>query len=161
MDLKTLKQQLDQAKADMQTHGRKAFLDCVQGFFVANPMAESVRWYQYTPYFNDGEPCEFTVGKVRLKILDSGTDWDICDAEELRRRADTNANRQDAAKHVWAIPADQLRILTQEENQLLLGFRELASSVESNEDLLEIVFGDHAKITVTREQVTIEEFDHD
>ena len=29
-------------------------------FFKANPYVGSVIWTQYTPYFNDGEPCEFS-----------------------------------------------------------------------------------------------------
>jgi hypothetical protein len=30
----------------------------------------AVRWYQYTPYFNDGEPCEFGLARLEVSFDD-------------------------------------------------------------------------------------------
>lgn len=40
-----------------------------------------LKWYQYVPYFNDGDTCEFTVGTVR--VADSRASEDDEGAEEL------------------------------------------------------------------------------
>lgn len=39
-----------------------AVLDCEQ--------VEAVRWHQYIPSFNDGDPCTFTLGEVYVKLVD-------------------------------------------------------------------------------------------
>jgi hypothetical protein len=44
-------------------------------YFEANPEVEAVKWAQYTPYFNDGEPCEFTVHDPETKLVGDG-DYD-------------------------------------------------------------------------------------
>lgn len=40
------------------------FNKMVQELFIKYPELNSFSWTQYTPYFNDGEPCEFGVHEV-------------------------------------------------------------------------------------------------
>ena len=47
-----------------------AAIDAVLAF----PEIDSIRWDQYTPYFNDGEPCEFGSYEPRFRL--TGTDED-------------------------------------------------------------------------------------
>lgn len=35
---------------------------------VNDPRIEAVRWVQYTPYFNDGEPCVFSISEYHFAI---------------------------------------------------------------------------------------------
>jgi len=35
---------------------------------LAVPGVAAVGWNQYTPYFNDGEPCEFSIGSVAVRL---------------------------------------------------------------------------------------------
>lgn len=35
-----------------------------------DPTIHSIGWYQYTPYFNDGEPCTFSVGEPWFRTVD-------------------------------------------------------------------------------------------
>ncbi|MBM4707887.1 hypothetical protein GS982_01575 [Rhodococcus hoagii] len=44
------------------------FLDALDALF-AFPEVEAVRWEQYTPYFNDGDACEFGIREVRIKFV--------------------------------------------------------------------------------------------
>ena len=32
------------------------------------PALKAIRWNQYTPYFNDGDPCTFSVGEVMFLV---------------------------------------------------------------------------------------------
>jgi hypothetical protein len=47
-----------------------AILDQVfEEFFKETPEVEKVFWTQFSPYFNDGEPCEFSVHDIELKLF--------------------------------------------------------------------------------------------
>lgn len=70
MDFKALEENFKQLNAQMEA-ARKEMqekstgfveLACKQ-FFDACPEVEAVTWTQYTPYFNDGETCEFSVNE--------------------------------------------------------------------------------------------------
>src|SRR6478736_1430716 len=48
--------------------GAQEFLAAIDKV-LALPNVDSLRWRQYTPYFNDGEPCEFDVHEVGAKVV--------------------------------------------------------------------------------------------
>lgn len=50
------KREYDEA---IRRDGEKAFKEFLKEWFEKNPEVYGVKWRQYTPYFNDGEPCEF------------------------------------------------------------------------------------------------------
>jgi hypothetical protein len=52
---------LKAAQKEMQGHARPLIQASADAFFAVCPEIESVHWVQYTPYFNDGETCEFSV----------------------------------------------------------------------------------------------------
>lgn len=39
----------------------KAFSSCLSEFWESNPTITSISWLQYSPSFNDGDPCVFAV----------------------------------------------------------------------------------------------------
>jgi len=41
-----------------------SFGEALKAFFEATPEVQSVFWTQYTPYFNDGDSCYFSVGDI-------------------------------------------------------------------------------------------------
>lgn len=52
--------------------GAEEFLPLLDAVLAAG--VESVKWHQYTPSFNDGEPCEFTVGEFRVRPINADED---------------------------------------------------------------------------------------
>jgi hypothetical protein len=62
--------------------GAKEFLAAIDSLF-AFAFVEAVGWTQYTPYFNDGEPCEFGIHEVGVKIAGVGPDLEDEDAYGL------------------------------------------------------------------------------
>jgi hypothetical protein len=63
----------------IETEGKAALKEEFTAFFRDNPKITAVRWRQYTPYFNDGDPCTFGVGEFTYKIdgkLDDGGDYE-------------------------------------------------------------------------------------
>lgn len=48
-------------RENYKTELKKVFQEGAQKLFDDLPELESFSWTQYTPYFNDGDPCEFDV----------------------------------------------------------------------------------------------------
>ncbi len=57
-----LNKQIQEARAQMQAASRSLIDAAAQEMFSVAPEIERVFWAQYTPYFNDGESCTFSVG---------------------------------------------------------------------------------------------------
>jgi hypothetical protein len=55
-----LKAKIAEAKKQMEETAKTAFTDMAKEFFANNPTVLAFGWTQYTPYWNDGEPCEFS-----------------------------------------------------------------------------------------------------
>ena len=127
-----LKQKLADLRTEMQTVAKKYFQDNAKGLFATHSILERFAWTQYTPYFNDGDPCEFS----------AHVDYpEVNDDEEFFYYSDSKKK-----------PTDPFTVAGLAVVEFLKAF--------SGDDLEEM-FGDHCKVTVTREGVEVEEYDHD
>lgn len=121
---------LEKAKAQLQP----ALLDV----FNKHPEIVAFGWTQYTPYFNDGDTCEFSVGDLyvtkdaEVAEEDSLWDWD------------------GVYRTMGGYSEDEIKTLTS-----------LEKILSSNEELLQVAFGDHVQVIVTPLGVDVEEYDHD
>jgi hypothetical protein len=127
-------------------------------------------WHQYTPYFNDGDPCVFSASGVwaaRPEDMDADdpddTDTDSLDVdygghlgsyeggEWVADPENPPFNKRVGARYVGP---DQARFDR---------CRELSRAIDSGafDDVLLEAFGDHAEITVTRDGITVEFYSHD
>jgi hypothetical protein len=100
---------------------------------------ERIVWVQYTPYFNDGDPCVF--GYRSLDVYPFG----FSETQEAQEEGLDGTN--------WYgdySPTDKYPLLTQMDNIF-----------QESEDLLLFMFGDHVQITVTRDGLTVEGYEHD
>lgn len=104
-----------------------------------------IKWRQYTPYFNDGDTCTFSVHEPYL-ISDSEDDYHGDDGLELSEWY-VNHDIKEGRK-----PAE-----FKEQVEPLLTLWDSLS-----EDVLERAFGDHVRVTVTRDgTVEVDDCDHD
>lgn len=53
----------------VEQHGPERFLSDLDQLLAVQGV-ETVRWEQFTPYFNDGDACEFGTGEVRVKLAE-------------------------------------------------------------------------------------------
>jgi len=126
-------------------NGSQIVKDYVKKFMAENPEICVVRWAQYTPYFNDGEACVFSV----------------CEPHFLLRPA----SETDMTASVWD-GGDWMQPGWRSPDSRDLAMRELTNNFTSTlSDLLESVFGDHIEVFITRngDDVMVEtrEFAHD
>jgi hypothetical protein len=98
-------QKIQDAKASYEKMvleaGEAAIKELLNDFLTKHPEAEGIEWEQYTPYFNDGEPCVFNVYEPKVLIGDEALDtYDLGDGHQaleqslrdLGRDIDANAD---------------------------------------------------------------------
>lgn len=124
---------------------------------------QNVRWEGYTPYFNDGEPCVYSVGDVSVKFngVDSGGDyedgyfngWVI--SHYIARGEDSYTLSLDTVK--TALGAGVIA------EDFAKDFGEFTRALASgrHDEFLKRSFGDHARVTATREGFDVEFYEHD
>lgn len=99
---------------------------------------EAVRWTQYTPYFNDGDPCVFGTHGVEVK----------------KTGDDEGGDAEDGFLDSWSLEKD---------DPVKAALEEFENVIESDHHdvLLGQKFGDHAQVTATKEKFVIDEYSHD
>lgn len=127
-------------KAEMLVQAKALVKPALQSFMEENQEITCIHWRQYTPYFNDGDACVFSLHGVHFcTVLD-----EVADAEDgFEAWGDKNF-------HPEQIP-----------DRLYGECRTLTKLLESMKDELEDIFGDHVKVIVTPTGVEVEEYEHD
>lgn len=132
-----------------------------------DPTIVEFGWRQYTPYFNDGEPCTFSVHGTWVR---TDADTDVDDDYELD--LDGGHRTLGDEPHI-KVPADGVGATNgwKWEKGPYEGpdkgrydrCHDLRKAVEggSFEHVLLDAFGDHANITVRRAGIEVEFYDHD
>lgn len=126
--LKKLKKELGSIKKEVVATLKSGFKE----LFVEFPELKSFRWTQYAPYFNDGEPCEFSVNEIEYLL-----EGDDSDKDEWRCPPYKGGTELDQA------------------------IRDLDQLFSSFEDDMRTAFGNDVKVTVTKDKIEIEHYDHD
>ena len=133
--LKQIQGQIQEARAEMQRNGQEALKEAFVEFFNTHPEVSGLQWAQYTPYFNDGDPCTFRRDDMDVQLAaDEDGDFHYSQyslSEELK------ADWDKATKNI-----DDLEGLFENE-------------------LAEVLFGDSVKVTATIDGFEVEEYDHD
>ncbi len=177
--LQAIVEKVSELKKLMQEQGKEALKEAFKEFFAAHPEATKVVWTQYTPYFNDGDACTFSVGEIELKVDPSmlatdaqklfgyGTEdeeddsdyryGDGCAAQLIEKLDSENCTYADPCKAAGV----EHRKLTAGEKSLVEDFQDLSRAVENIPEVLEMVLGDHVKVVATAEGFDVEEHDHD
>lgn len=128
-----LKRRQKELQAEMKDVAPKAFRLEAQRLFDEHEALDSFGWNQYTPYYCDGEPCNFSSYHTEPEINDY-YDGDCPSKEDLF---------YGPAKH----------------KEIAAAVKKFLSSY-SEEEVREI-FGDHVSVKVTKSGITTERYDHE
>ena len=153
----TLQQKFDELiekqralQKEFQTTAQALFKETTKEFFEQNPLVKSIVWTQYTPYFNDGDTCEFSVG--------CATFTNATDAENMRW-GEYDGEQED----VWTYGGDCYGnddVPAEMNSQLCDSFDSMIQSSEM-EDVMEAMFGNHVQVVATRDGFEVNDHDHD
>lgn len=140
----------DEARKIMES----AFNESAAELFAKHPELQAFKWQQYTPYFNDGDSCEFSVRTDDPGVLAVGAeDWD--DADEIASDYVYRPDAPDGDKFPKKKP--------EEMHQLHEAQKSVATFLSQfDEDDMQYMFGDHVEITVDRDDgIEKDEYSHD
>jgi len=150
---------LDEMNAEMKAL-RDTYKEKSQGlmkkvfaeFFEKNPEVHAVGWRQYTPYFNDGDPCVFRCNAAYA--------W----ATNTKDTGNVNYGEYEGdEENVWVSDADygdfNEELIPDHVEKALDELRRFLGKV--SDDVYLSMFEDHVKVTATRDGFDVEEYDHD
>jgi hypothetical protein len=186
-----LKAKIADARKQMEETAKGLFTEMAADLFAENPDLVSFGWTQYTPYFNDGDPCVFRCNgsypTVTIVVDGDVIGYDsnqgelvrngkeIKSAEDLKRTFDSLGPAVDSFvsngktiaidRATNTITEDGIRVKTYSQiHDMFRPFeKKVATFLKTFEDEdMETMFGDHMRITVTRDgKVETEEYSHD
>lgn len=148
--LKTMNAELEELKKAHLEKSKAMFTEVSKLVFEKHPVLESFTWHQYTPYFNDGEECVFSVNKDYFKINDF-------DAEEnFEDEIVTDYSAKDSS-------GNYPQIKNANYNPAIAAAKADVQEFLSNIDdaVFRDMFGDHVEITATREGTEVNDYSHD
>lgn len=145
-----------------------------KSFFDSTPRVRAICWVQYTPYFNDGDECVFSLSELTFCTDDIGDDPEEFNHPSSYEGVNIHATWQLYEKYVgyseaydregsnyYARLAEGLKKSLETDDGTLERCNAMYAFIHSNEDLMESMFGDHQKVYVTRDGVYTKEYDHD
>lgn len=148
-----------------QEQAQGLFKEITKEFFEKNPGITGVIWTQYTPYFNDGDTCEFSVGSPTftnapaIELLDirwgeyEGETEGVWAAEDIGYVLESDRDYYQGTK-------DKILAAGGVDATSCTLFAKAVGSSEM-EDVMQAMFGDHVKIIATRDGFDIDEYEHD
>jgi hypothetical protein len=146
----------------------------MKDFFQENPEVQCICWTQYTPHFNDGEPCEFGVHEPILIV--EGFDADDLQVPyeyegegyscvindpgpyylERAKAYEETKNKND--KHCY----DFVQSYNNQRKGLAEACKEFSTFVSQNEDAFQNMFGDGVAVyLIPNKEPIVEDYDHD
>lgn len=106
-EYKKLQEEMNDLKEKFRVKTKEFMRELFKEFFTKyEDVVESIFWTAYTPYFNDGEACEFSVNDVYL-ILNDDEDADYYEGSDLYDE-DNLKSLKDDLKIVEEWEADKL-----------------------------------------------------
>ena len=167
-ELQVFSEEIESFMREKREQGRTLFNKSIKNLIIDSSIQAMV-WVQYTPFFNDGDTCEFGVGEPFI-IFDGFDPNDIKSVYEYEDLSDG-----DNPSALWSFHAassyhqERLKPLYEKYNvskETLAHFNSLAKFMQTNSDIMQQLFGDHAQVAVYMSdnntiEVVVSEYDHE
>lgn len=148
--------------------GQDVVFDKFKEIFIKYPHLEQIGFRAYTPYFNDGDACEYSVGEYHYKIKNIPEFGIVDDDDDEDCYFDNwpylgmfvgEFGTKIEGTHGYKKDDNGYHVLTKH-NAL---YRDLCDleQITSDEELCRQIYGDHVQVIVTPIYISVEEYDHD
>ncbi len=132
-------------------------------YFKLYPFITSISWTQYTPYFNDGDPCVFSIQEPALELsasyIAANPGLSLIGSSYSKKEVEEDEDFDE----VQSVTLDTYDF-TKEQGKAYPDMRAAVNSITDlfeAKDVLLHVFGDHTEIVVTPNEIRVEEYEHD
>jgi len=154
--LREKQEEIKKLKKEMLEASNKIFTDLTKTIFEDHPKVESFGWNQFTPYFNDGDTCYFSVNTDYIQINGESVDEsDWINETKITNYGTWNREKREYEGRTEVPNLDYDPELSKASDEI----REFLRNFDN--DFFLSQFGDHAEITITAEGVSVDEYEHD
>lgn len=155
----TIKDEMKKLRDEARVKVKSFFLKGMNKIFEMYPEVKTVSWRQYTPYFNDGEECTFSAhvsdfyvnGRDNYGDTMYGYDEDDFEGENVLKKEEMEYDWVNGKK-VYKNPGSKSIKIYEAIDSFLN---------QLDDDDYKTMFGDHAIVIVKKDEVVVEEYDHD
>jgi hypothetical protein len=156
--IESLLKELREIQAETQQKLQKSLKELFSEFWVNNPDIQTVVWTQYAPYFNDGNPCVFSVNDpafTNFRLEDSNAT-----AQEISWGDYEDEEKTHVCVQSWTVEKDIEHFKL---NANVDSIKSLSSFLCSDvvSDVMENTFGSDSLVIATREGFEVQEYEHD
>jgi hypothetical protein len=137
-------------RAEFQKSAQELFKNITKEFFATNPGITAFIWTQFVPSFNDGDPCEFTVGDVTFTNAIGADLDDVSPYGEYE-----GENEEVQAFSSWNLKSMSMEGVDAGKVKLM----ETMISSYAMEQVLEEMFGRYVKIVASPDGFAIDDYD--
>lgn len=146
-------------RTKFQAKAQELFKSVTKDFFDKNPGVQAIVWTQYTPFFNDGDTCVFGVNdpyftNATAEQLEDFTAWGEYEGEDENVWSESS----------WGFKYEMERHPEKDFSGIDMAMvNKFATMIQSSEmeDVMEAMFGDHVRVTATRDGFDVDDHDHD
>lgn len=162
--IQNLVEEFNKFQEEFRQKAQEEFKNVFREYWQQNPKVYAVVWQQFTPYFNDGDPCEFSVHDLEPMTKELFDEWQEeggWPEEYSLIRKDYDIKKPDGTNYSWDNRPWKLpdETWTQEEVNNAACIRQLNS--EAMEHIFLAMFGDHVRVIATRDGFDTEDIQHD
>lgn len=145
--LQVMQKDIEKIKKEYQKTSQEKFKLVVKTIFEKwGDRLDSIQWVQYTPYFNDGEACEFDVHDV-VPVPKFEEDFDF------EYGPDSYYVKEHIEDHSKNKKEDFAEFEAMEKDVVVL------NSID--DEIMKEMFGDHVLVKVTKDKIETEDYSHD
>ena len=173
--MNTVNKQIEELKKSHIETSKKVFHGAVSAFFKMYPEIGSITWTQYTPYFNDGDTCEFSVHDVNflstkdtededldLRDLYEHNPWEKPDDYVYRNSKVENSMQSYYLEKIKKWDDEVAKLGLERIQQLEAGIKKFRKTFNSiSDDTMLSLFGDHVRVTAKPTGIDVDEYDHE
>lgn len=149
-------QKIAELKAAQMAELQKMFHESIKEFFNEVPVVQAVVFTAYQPHWNDGEECIYSVNEPQFITKnfdpeDIQNPYDYEDDEETYGTIDTWSR-------TWKLEEKLANAGSEEALESIYAFADI---IQSNDDMIKEIYGDHVRVCITPTEVFVDEYDHD
>lgn len=140
-------EQMSKLESELQKQAYEILIEFAASIFKVNPDIESFGWYQYTPSWNDGEPCYMYFCADMCEISINGVCLDDFEAEledELEDEEDAERLYNEKKKEINDVAREISKFLT--------------ALYDAMPDFFERKFGSNQRVWITRDLTVHDEW---
>lgn len=158
-----MQSEMASVRAKFQKQAQDLFKEITKEVFEKNPVITAIIWTQFTPYFNDGDPCSFSVHEPYFTNANDEQMEDICSWGEYEGEDQAVFSESSwilGGTSDYAVERRKTMDLQGCDVKSLLAFDKMLLSSEMK-DVMLAMFGDHVRVMATRDGFDVEDHDHD